>query len=118
MASEPVAIELPISCNDMAELLVVVLGGLGYRSVSVNDRLLQITATRTTKGRSFTFEFFVKFNWSQNGEGTLLKLEVKEQKNSWNTTVDCNKERDAIMDNVLDSAAQMMLANRDRKSVV
>ncbi len=115
MASEPVAIELPISCNDMAELLVVVLGGLGYRSVSVNDRLLQITATRTTKGRSFTFEFFVKFNWSQNGEGTLLKLEVKEQKNSWNTTVDCNKERDAIMDNVLDSAAQMMLANSSQQ---
>ena len=114
MAAEPRTIELPISCNDMAELLVVVLGGLGYRSVSVNDRLLQVTATRTTKGRSFTFEFFVKFNWSQNGNGTLLKLEVKEQKNSWNTTVDCNKECDAILDNVLDSAAQMMLANTNQ----
>ena len=115
MPSQPVAIELPISCNDIAELLVVVLTGLGYRSISVNDRLLQIIATRTTKGRSFTFEFFAKLNWSQNGEGTLLRVEVKEQKNNFNTTPDCNKERDAIIDNMLDSAAQMMQVNQNQQ---
>jgi type IV secretion system protein VirD4 len=114
MASEPVTMELPVSSNDLAELLVVVLTGLGYRSVSVNDRLLQIVATRTTKGRSFTFEFVARLNWSQNGNGTVLKLDVKEQKNSWNTTVDCKKERDLIMDSVLDSAAQLMLVNQNQ----
>lgn len=115
MPSEPVTIELPIDCNDIAELLVVVLNGLGYRSISVNDRLLQVVASQTKKGRSFTFEFFVKLSWSKNGDRSVLEVQVKEQKNSFDTTQSCNKERDMIVDNVLDSAARMMTVNQNQQ---
>lgn len=116
MASEPITMELPISCNDIAELLVVVLTGLGWRSISVNDRLMQISATQAKKGRAFNFEFFAKLNWSKNGERTLLKVEVREERNRWDTSTECNRERDAIVDNVLDSAAQLMEAIQNQRN--
>lgn len=114
MPSEPVTVKLPVSCNDMPELLVVVLTGLGWRTQTVNDRLMQIVAMQSKKGRAFNFEFFAKLTWTKDGEGTLLKLELREERNRWDTTAECNRERDAIIDSVLDSAAQLMIANQNQ----
>ncbi len=105
--------ELATGCADMAELLVVCLTGLGWKPVTVNDRLMQVVATQVKNQRPFTYEFFAKLSWSANGEGTLLKLEVKEERNNWSIT-HCKTKCDEIMQSVVESAEVMQLANQNQ----
>jgi len=114
MASQAVERELAVAPHDMAELLVVCLTGLGWRPTTVNDRLMQVIASKARKGRAFSFEFFAKLNWSKNGEGTLLALEIREERNSWDTSIECKKERDALIENIVESAERLIQANAEQ----
>jgi len=113
MPAETKTQELAIGSADMAELLVVCLTGLGWRMTTVNDRLMQVVATQSKNQRPFTYEFFAKLSWKPNGEGTLLKLEVREERNHWSIT-HCKAKCDEIMQSVLESAEVMELANQNQ----
>lgn len=106
--------ELAISCADMAELLVVCLTGLAWRPVTVNDRLMQIVATQSMNRRPFSYEFFANLSWVPNGEGTFLKLEVREERNNFNTIQKTKAKCDEILNSVVEAADRLMVANKNQ----
>jgi type IV secretion system protein VirD4 len=106
-------VDLAIAPKDMAELLVVCLTGLGWRPVTVNDRMRQLVATQIKAERPFSYEFFATFNWQANGSGCLLKLEVREERNRW-TITHCKTKCAEIMQRVAESAEVLMQANAEQ----
>ncbi|MCC7527085.1 MAG: type IV secretory system conjugative DNA transfer family protein [Candidatus Melainabacteria bacterium] len=113
MPSQTATQELAVESKDMAELLVVCLTGLGWRPVTVNDRMRQLVATQIKAERPFSYEFFATFNWQPNGSGCQLKLEVREERNRW-TITHCKAKCDEIMQRVAESADVLMQANAEQ----
>jgi len=113
MPAETATQELAVAPADMAELLVVCLTGLGWRPVTVNDRMRQLVATQIKAERPFSYEFFATFNWQPNGSGCLLKLEVREERNRW-TITHCKAKCDEIMQRIADSAVVLIQANEEQ----
>ncbi|MBX9725411.1 MAG: type IV secretory system conjugative DNA transfer family protein [Candidatus Obscuribacterales bacterium] len=113
MPVETVTQELSVASTDMAELLVVCLTGLGWRPVTVNDRLMQVIATQTKAQRPFSYEFFATLSWAPNDEGCSLTLEVREERNNWSIT-HCKAKCAEILQRIVESSERMIKANQNQ----
>lgn len=113
MPSQTASQELAVESKDMAELLVVCLTGLGWRPVTVNDRMRQLIATQVKSERPFSYEFFATLSWKPNGSGCTLSLEVREERNRW-TITHCKAKCDEIMQRIAQSADVLIEANAEQ----
>ena len=102
--------DLAVNQTDMPELLIVCLTGLGWRPVTVNDRLMQIIATQTKSQNPFSYEFFATLSWSKSHEnGTHLSIEVREERNNWSIT-HCKSKCAEIKNRIVEASGRLASA--------